>query len=469
MFCVLTAVAANILEDRSLNILNSEKKDKGVIEVLVEVSPEEYDLAAGKAFIKNKNRVSVPGFRKGKAPRRIVEKMYGQDVFLNDSLEILYPDIIKPITEDSSYKIVDQPRITDIDFNEDKGGINVTLSFSVYPEVTIGQYKGLSVPKGSYEVADSEIDKEIDLIRERNARIESVQRPAADGDTTIIDFEGFVDGVPFDGGKAENYQLVLGSGQFIPGFEEQVCGMDIGEERDVNLVFPDEYVEHLAGKSVVFKVKLHEVKEKQLPDVDDEFVKDVSEFDTVDEYKADTKERLEKARKAEVDGAFESALMEQLIENLDVQVPDAMVEDHMDLAMRNLARQLSSYNMEPASYFQMMGMTPEEYRENSRAGCEKQVKVTIALEKIAELEAIELSDEDIEKELTKVSEELNKDIDELKEIFNRESFAQDLKLRAAAELVVDSAVATAPEESETDSDSEPSKKTPPKKGSTKKK
>ena len=431
-----------------MNILQSEKKEKGLVEALVEVTPEEYDLAAGKAFIKNKKRISVPGFRKGKAPRRIVEKMYGADMFLNDSLEIMYPDILKLFIDNPEFKIVGQPRITDIDFKEESGGLDVTLTFTVYPEVTIGKYKGLSAPKGSYDVPESDIDKEIATIRLRNARIESVERPAEMGDITTIDFEGFLDGVPFDGGKGENYELELGSGQFIPGFEDKVCGMEIGEERDIDLVFPEQYVEHLAGKPVVFKVKLNEVKEKQLPDIDDEFAQDVSEFDTIDEYKADIRERLEKERKIQVDDAFESALMDKLIESLEADVPVAMVEDRMDHAMRTMSRQLSAYNMDPTQYLQMMGLTPEQFRENSRAGYEKQVKIALALEKIVELEDIQISDEDIENEYEEAAKEFNKDIEELKETVDKDSLTHDLKNRRAAKLIIDSAIAEEPKADE---------------------
>jgi len=428
-----------------LKVLQSEKKEKGLVEALIEVTPEEYDLAAGKAFLKNRNRISVPGFRKGKAPRRMVEKMYGADMFLNDSLEIMYPDIIGLIADNPEYKIVGQPRITDLDFKEDTCGLHVTLVFTVYPEVTIGEYKGLSAPKGSYDVPESDIDEEIEAIRLRNARIESVERAAGMGDIAVIDFEGFLDGVPFDGGKGENHELELGSGSFIPGFEEKVCGMETGEERDIDIEFPAEYhAEHLAGKPVVFKVKLNEVKEKQLPDIDDEFAKDVSEFDTIEEYKADIRERLEKTRKTEVDDAFEAALMDMVIEDLEADIPDAMVEERMDFAMRNLSRQLSAYNMDPAQYMQMMGMNPEQFREKSRDGSEKQVKISLALEKIAELENIEITDEDLEKEYEEAAEELGKEIKELKETVNKEGLTADLKLRKAAKLIIDSAIAKEP-------------------------
>lgn len=456
-----------------MKILQSEKKEKGVVEVLVEVTPEEYDEAAGRAFSKNKNRISVPGFRKGKAPRRIVERMYGPDVFINDSLEIIYPDIVKIVADSDDYRMVEQPTITDIDFKEEVGGINVTISFTVYPEVKIGTYKGLSAPKNSYDVSESDIDNEIESVRVRNSRIETVERPAAMGDIAIIDFEGFLDGVPFDGGKGENYELELGSNMFIPGFEEKVVGMAVGEERDIDLEFPENYTEELAGKPVLFKVKLNEVKEKQLPELDDEFAKDVSEFDTIDEYKADIKDRLEKARKAEVDEAFESVLMDKLIESLEADVPDAMVEERMDFAMRNFSRQISSYNMDPVQYLQMMGMSPEDFRENSRTSSERQVKVSLALDKIVELENIEITDEEIDKEYEKAAEELKRDIEELKESIDKESIVYELKMRAAVKVVVDSAKAEKPEKPKSD-DSKPKaekseKKTAAKKPATTKK
>jgi trigger factor len=448
-----------------LKVLQSDKKEKGLVEAIVEVAPEEYDAVAAKAFIKNKNRISVPGFRKGKAPRRIVERMYGADIFINDSLELLYPDMLELFSGETEYKIVDRPTITDIDFKEDEGGLAITVSFTIYPEVTVGEYMGISAPKGSYDVAESEIDNEIATLRLRNARIESVERPAADGDITIIDFEGFLDGEPFDGGKGENYELELGSNSFIPGFEEKVCGMEIGEQRDIDVVFPEQYVEHLAGKAVVFKVKLHEVKEKQLPDIDDEFAKDVSEFDTIAEYKADIRERLEKEQRIKVDDAFEAAVMDKVLEGMDVEVPDAMVEERMDFAMQNFARQMSAYNMDPTQYLKMMNMTPEDFRENSRENSEKQVKISLALEKIAEFENIEISDDDLENEYKKAAEELDKDIEELKKTVDKEGLVHDLKLRAAMKTVLDSAIVLDADSESKDS----SKKSAPKKPASKRK
>ena len=454
-----------------MDILQSNKKENCKVEILVEVSPAEYDEAAGKAFIKNRNKVSVPGFRRGKAPRRIVERMYGAEIFLSDTLETLFPNILKTITEDHDYKLIDQPQITDVDLKDEDGSLSVTVAFSIYPEVTLGEYKGLSAPKKSAEVPESDIDTEIATIRMRNSRIESVDRPAQEGDIAVIDFEGFMDGVPFDGGKGDDYELELGSNVFIPGFEDRVCGMEVGEERDIDLAFPDEYEEGLAGKPVVFKVRLNEVKEKQLPDLDDEFAMDVSEFDTLAEYKADVRYRLEKAKKQEVDDAYEQALMEKLLENVEADVPDVMVESRLEGVMKKLARQVSAYNMEPAQYLQMIGMTPETFRENSRASCAKQVKIALALEKIAELENIEISEGEIEKEYDAIAAESGKSIEELRKSLDREDLINDLKLRAAAKLVMDNATAEDPDATDANDDSEakkPASKKPAQKKSAQK-
>ena len=429
----------NQREDIKLKVKTSEKKEKNEVELIIEVAPEEFEAAVNKAFIKNKNRIAVPGFRKGKAPRRIIEKMYGVEIFHSDALDAILPDVLTFAMKNTDLEIVGYPKISDIDIKDNNGGADITMIAAVHPEVTLGKYKGLTAPKPEVDIPAHEIDAEIASMRVRNARIEKADRPAAHGDIAVINFEGFVDNIAFEGGKGENYELELGSGTFIPGFEEKVEGMEIGEERDIDLVFPENYKEDLAGKPVVFKVKLNEVKEKSLPDLDDEFAKDVSEFDTLQEYKDDIKNRLQKTRQQDVDETFENILMEKVVDSMEAEVPEAMIEEQMESSMNNFTRQISTYGMEPEKYMQMMGISPEDFKERMRLTSERQVKVALALEKIAELEGIEIKDSEIEDEYKEASERYGMEIDKLKESVDVEDITRDLKLRAAAKIVIDSA------------------------------
>ncbi|MDR2572591.1 MAG: trigger factor [Oscillospiraceae bacterium] len=423
-----------------MKLLSTEKKETNEVELIVEVEPEELESAVNKVYIKNRNRISVPGFRKGKAPRKIIERMYGAEIFLSDALEDMFPDVLDFSIKETEYDVVGFPKVSDVDVKDNNTRVEITLIAALYPDVVIGKYKGLSAPKPTVEVLENEIDNEVATVRTRNARIEKADRAAKDGDITIIDFEGFVDGVAFEGGKGENYELELGSDKFITGFEEKVEGMSVGEERDINLVFPEQYKEDLAGKPVVFKVKLNEVKEKLLPELDDEFAKDVSEFDTLDEYKADIKDKMLKTRQQDVDETFEGMLLDKLIESLEADVPDAMIEEQLDKSMDNLTRQISAYGMQPAQYMQMMGLSPVEFKEKMRDSSEKQVKITLALTKISELENIKISDADVDKECEEAAERYGMELDKFNETVSRENVMRDLKLREAVKIVVDNAV-----------------------------
>ncbi|MCL2662421.1 MAG: trigger factor [Oscillospiraceae bacterium] len=422
-----------------MKLKSSEKKDNKNVELVIEVEAAELETAVNKAYNKNKNRIAVPGFRKGKAPRKIIERMYGKEIFLSDALDDILPDVLTYAAKETDFETVGYPSVSDVDLNDDNSTAVFTLLAALYPEVEIENYKGLTAPKPSVEVTDSEIDNEIASVRTRNARIEKADRPAKIGDIAVIDFEGFVDGVAFPGGKGENYELELGSGQFIPGFEDKVEGMAAGEERDLDLVFPEQYKEDLAGKPVIFKVKLVEVKEKSLPDLDDEFAKDVSEFDTFDEYKADIKAKLIETRQKDVDETFESILMEKIAESIDVDVPEAMIDEQFDNSMSTLTRQISAYGMQPDQYMRMLGTTPEVFKERMRDNSLKQVKVALALGKIAELEAIEISKEEIEEEYKEASEKYKMEIEKLKETVEEKDITRDLKLRKAAKIVIDNA------------------------------
>ena len=438
-------------------IKSSEKKEKNNVGLIIGVSAEEFDSAIGEAYRKNRNSISVPGFRKGKAPRKIIERMYGPSIFHSDAFDALVPSVVRFIADESGLDIVGFPRATDVKVDDETGTVEFMFDASVYPEVTIGEYKGLSAVRPQVPVPDSEIDGEIAGVRLRNARIEKADRPACVGDTAVIDYEGFIDGEPFEGGKGENYELELGSDSFIAGFEDKINGMVAGEERDLDLMFPVDYAEPLAGKDVIFKVKLHEVREKILPDPDDEFAKDVSEFDTFDEYKDSIRQRLSKLKQVEADAAFESALLEKIVESMEADVPDVMIEEQMDHAMNNFARQISAYGMDPDAYLQMMGTTPGAFREKSRESSARQVRVTLALEKIAELEGVEVSDEDIENEYIEAAGEAGMEVDKLKESVSLDAVKSEIKLKRAVRIVRESAIVLdpPPEDEETGTEEGP--------------
>lgn len=433
---------AQLWEEMTLNIKSCEKKENNTAELLVEVDAEEFDSAIEEAFRKNRNRISVPGFRKGKASRKMIERVYGASIFHSDAFEVLAPDVADYAVKESDLKIVGYPQVSDVDIDEEAGGVAFTIIASLYPEFTLQEYKGLTAPKASVEATDGEIDKEIATVQQQNARIEKVNRAAENGDVAIIDFEGFVEGESFEGGKDENYELELGSGSFIPGFEDGMIGMSAGDTRDIDLTFPENYAEHLAGKDVVFKVKLHELKEKQLPDLDDEFAKDVSEFDTFIEYRESIKQKILLKKQADADAAFEDALMDKIVEAMDVQLPDVMVEEQMDVSMQSFARQASAYGMDPSTYLQLMNTTPAAFRENMRASSEKQVKAMLALERIAELEGVEVNADDIEDEYKEAAARFGMEVEKLKENVEETRISTDIRLRRAAKIIADNAIAT---------------------------
>jgi len=438
-------------EEDDLEVKSIEKKEKSIVEFIVEVNSEEFGAAMGTAVRKIKGKVSVPGFRKGKAPRAMIERMYGASIFHNDALDILLPDVFTFLVEQPNVKMIDVPKVTDIDIKEGDGGADITLEAPFWPEVAVGEYKGISAPKRIVEVSDIEIEQEIESIRLRNARYETVGRPAASGDITVIDYMGFIDGEKFEGGAANGHELELGSGAFIPGFEEKLEGMSAGDSRDIDLVFPENYAEQLAGKPVVFKVNMVEVRERQLPELDDEFAKDVSEFDTFGEFRADIKSKQEARRQTAADDAFEDALMDKIVDNIEIDLPDFMIEQQMDIQMRNFARQVQSYGMEPASYLKMMNTTPDVFRERMRGQSEKQVKIMLALQKIAELEGVEVSEEEIDSEYAGIVAQTGRDLEEIKKSADEDRITTDIKMRKAARVIIDSAVAKEPASEDFDS------------------
>ena len=427
-----------------MNIKSKEKTENSNVELIIGIGAEELNAALNDAYRKNRNNIAVPGFRKGKAPRKIIERMYGSSVFYNDALDILAPSIIEHVVKESDLKIVGYPQITDADIKENEAGADLTIRVAVYPEVTLGEYKGLSAVKPAVEVSDTEIESEIAGIRLRNARIEKADRPAINRDIVLIDYEGFLDGEPFEGGKGEDYELELGSNSFIPGFEEKIQGMTVGEERDLDLVFPENYTESLAGKAVVFKVRLNEVREKILPELDDEFAKDVSEFDTLGEYRASIGDAILKIKQSDADIAFENALIEKIVADMEAEVPDAMVDEQLQYAMNNFISQTSSQGIDPGSYLKMINETYDSFTGKMRESSLRQVRGMLALEKIAELENIEISDEDIEEEYKTMADNYGMEIDDMKDSTSDSVVIREIKLRRAAKIITDNAKPEAP-------------------------
>lgn len=400
-------------------------------------SAEEFESAVSAAFNRRKKNITVPGFRKGKAPRKVIEAQCGEGVFYEDAVNSLYNKNIAEIVEKSGLDVVDVENSEVVDINKETG-VKFKAEFITKPVVEISDYKGLEVKKTTKTVDDAAIDAEIEKVRNRNARSISVDdRAAQNGDTAVIDFEGFLDGVAFEGGKGEKFPLELGSGSFIPGFEEQIVGKSIGEEFDVNVTFPENYqAENLAGKPAVFKCKLHEIRGKELPDVDDEFVKDVSEFDTLDEYKADIKSKLEKAAADEADTALDNALVDALAEKMTAEVPEVMYQRRID----DIVREWSARNrIRVEDYLKYTGTTMEQFRANFTAVAKRQVDLRLALEKIADLENIEVSDEDLEKEYADMAEQYKMEVDKVKAAVPADAVKNDLKIEKALDLVRDSA------------------------------
>ncbi len=444
-------------EDTEVKLTNTEKKEKSTMQFTVDITPEEFDKAVNAAYVKNKSKISVPGFRKGKVPRKVVEGMYGASVFYEDAVDIILPDVFTYAFGEVKERFVGLPSVDDIKFNDDKSA-TIVFTMAKYPEISIGEYKGIKAVRPKIEVSDSDIEAAINSERYKNARIETVtDRPVQNEDYVTLDYTGYVDGKTFDGGSSEDYELVIGSNTFIPGFEEKMVGMTTGEERDLELKFPDEYhTKDLAGKPVVFHVKVKEIKQRIVPELDDEFAKDVSEFDTVEEYKADTVKKITEQKSASADKDFEDNVLTELINTVEGDIPEAMIDEYVEGSVQNLQGNLASYGMSVEQYLGMMGITMEEFRKNVRPMAEKNVKNTLALEKVAELENIEPTDEEIEKGIVEIGESYGLSAETAKDQLNREGVIHELKLRAATLLVVANAEAIDPpaEEEKTEAPAE---------------
>lgn len=421
-----------------------ETLEKSMAKLTIEVSAEEFETALDKAYKKNKNKISLPGFRKGKAPRAMIEKMYGTGVFYEDAANDLIPGAYESAAKESELEIVAQPSIDVTQIEKGKPFI-FTATVAVKPDVTLGDYKGIEVEKKTAEVTDEELQAEIDKVRESNSRMITVEdRAVQDGDITTIDFEGFVDGEPFEGGKGENYPLTIGSHSFIDNFEEQLIGKNIGEETEVNVTFPEQYqAEELQGKPAVFKVTIKEIKVKELPELDDDFAQDVSEFDTVDEYKEDLKKKLLENKEAALKREKEEDVVGKIIENATMEIPDPMVDTQVRQMVQEFSQRIQSQGLSLQQYMQFTGMTPESLTNELQPQALKRIQSRLVLEAVVAAENIETSDEDLEKELEKMAEMYQMEADKLKELVGEEEkkqIALDLAVQKAVELVVDAAV-----------------------------
>lgn len=421
-----------------------EKLEKNMAKLTIEVPAEELEAALEKAYQKNKNRINIPGFRKGKAPRRMIEKMYGEGIFYEDAANSLIPDAYTKAVEECEEVIVSQPEISVVQIEKGNPFI-FTAEVAVKPEVTLGDYKGLEVEKTQVSVSEEEIDKEVDRERENNSRMLDIDdRAVENGDMIKLDFEGFVDGVAFEGGKGTDYPLTIGSGSFIPGFEEQLIGAKLGEETEVNVTFPEEYqAKDLAGKAAVFKCKVNEIKVKELPEADDEFAKDVSEFDTLAEYRDDIRAKLLERKTQEAKREKERKALDKAVENATMEIPDAMINEQVRRIADDFARRLQTQGLSMEQYMQFTGMTPDSYMEQVRPEALKRIKNSLVLEAIAKAEDIQISDEQVDEEIKKMAESYKMEPDKLKEMmgdYEMEQLKNDLAVQAAVELISDAAV-----------------------------
>lgn len=421
-----------------------EKQEKNMAKLTIEVSAEEFGAALEKAYQKNKAKINVPGFRKGKAPRKMIEKMYGAGIFYEDAANIVIPEAYSKAAKECGEEIVSQPEIGVTQIEEGKAFI-FTAEVALKPAVVLGDYKGLEVEKSVVEVTDEEVEKEVNKERENNSRMIDVDDRAVEkGDMIKLDFDGSVDGVPFEGGKAENYPLTIGSGSFIPGFEDQLIGAKIGEEVEVSVTFPEEYhAAELKGKPAVFKCKVNEIKVKELPEADDEFAKDVSEFDTMDEYKADIRSKLTEKKEAQAKREKQNKAVEKAVANAQMDIPDAMVTEQVRRMADDFARRLQSQGLTVDQYMQFTGMTADKLLDQMRPEALKRIQNSLVLEAIAKTENIEVGDEKVDEEIAKMAAAYKMEADKLKELMGdaeKEQMKADLAIQAAVEMIADAAV-----------------------------
>ena len=418
-----------------MNFIKCEKLEKSMAELQFSIDAEAFKAAVADVFKKEGKKYAVPGFRKGKAPRALIEKMYGADVFTYDAINELFPDAYEAAVKEAGIEPVGRPEVS-VDSANETEGVTLTVKVAVKPEVKVGNYNGLTVEKTVHTVSDEAVEAELKRVQERNARELTREGAAENGDIVDIDFEGFVDGVAFEGGKAEHYSLVLGSGSFIPGFEEQVVGHKAGEEFDVNVKFPEEYqAEELAGKDATFKIKLHEVQYKELPELDDDFAKDVSEYDTLDELKDSIRKGIETNHEKQADQKVENDLIDQVVGGMKAEIPDAMIESRIEELVQDFQYRISQQGLKLEQYLQYMGMTMEQFKEQFREQADKQVKMRLAMEAIVAKESIEATEEEFEAEIKRIADAYQMEADKVKSLVDAAAVKKDLAVNKAIDFV----------------------------------
>lgn len=423
-----------------MGLVSTNKIDATKYELVIGVDAEGFEKAIQSAYLKARGRININGFRKGKAPRKMIEQLYGENVFYEDAVNDLVRTDITKVLDEEDYDLIAAPEIAVESVNKDDG-VKFKVTVTVKPEVEISDYKGIEVEKTVNAVTDEDIDKQLQALRERNGRLVTVEdRSAENGDIAVIDFEGFKDGVPFEGGKDENYELALGSGTFIPGFEEQIVGKNTGDEFTINVTFPENYqMEDIAGQLCEFKIKLNEIKTKELPDLDDEFVKDATEFETIDELKNDMKTKLEERSAKNAEMEAENKIFESLIEKMTVDIPQIMFDNKIDEMVRDFEMRLSQQGLNLEMYLTYTNMDMVAFRKTFEDQAQKQVKVRLALEKIAALENVEISDEKAEEEISRMAEQYNLTVEKVKSVVSVKAVKEDLKVAEASKIVLDSA------------------------------
>lgn len=420
---------------------SSNKVETNVYELEITVDAETFTEACKKAYMKQRKSIQIPGFRKGKATQGMIEKVYGEGAFYEEALEIVYPEAVGSAFDEAGLKVIDQPSDVEFPVMNKQDGVVIKMKVTTYPEVKLGEYKSLKGKMLDTEATDEDVENELKSMQDRNSRLVTVEdRESQMGDTCDIDFEGFVDGVAFEGGKGENYPLELGSNSFIPGFEEQVAGHKAGDEFDVNVTFPEQYEASLAGKDAVFKCKINEIKTKELPELDDEFAKDVSEFDTLDELKADLKKQISERKEANAKTDYENQLIEQVVENMEVEIPECMNKQKCDEMIQDYSYRLQMQGLDLNTYLQYLGQTMEQFREQFMDGAKQQVKVKLALDAIVKAENIEATEEEIAEEIAKLAEQYNMEADKIKAAVPQEQLTDDIVTRKAVDFVVDNSV-----------------------------
>lgn len=419
-----------------MELKNTEKQEHSVVALTIEITKAEFEAAKDKAFKKTGKNITVPGFRKGKAPRKMIEKLYGEGVFFEEAFNIIYPDAMEMAVEKSGIKPVGRADV-DLGGPAEEGGLTIIAKVPVEPEVELGEYKGIEVEKETVKVLQADVKAELNRMAQRNARTETVERKAKKNDTVDIDFEGFVDGVPFEGGKAEHHELTLGSGAFIPGFEDQLIGCKAGDEKDVVVTFPEEYhAKELAGKEATFKCKVHKVEETILPEIDDEFAKDVSDTcETLDDLKKEITERLKAERQEAADNAFEEKVLDAVIDGMKADIPAAMIDAQVDTIVQDFGYRLQMQGMGLEQYLKMTGTEMGAFRAMFKDQAERQVKTRLALQKVVELEGITVSDKELEEEYAKMAEQYKMEVEKVKAIVSKEALEGDLKISNALEFI----------------------------------